>query len=344
MTAIPEPEHTTINAIDTYHQSQQGKPRPHMGVSQLGQPCDRRLWLQFRWAVQERFPGRILRLFRRGHDEENAIVQDLRAVGVDIQETNARQSFVSFGKHVSGSPDGVIESGLIEAPKTRHVAEFKTHSKKSFDDLTKKGSVKQSKPEHWAQMQAYMHGKGIDRAAYIAVCKDDDRMYLERIYYDEEAAQKLVERGQRIAMAERMPEPVAGAAPDWYQCKFCPAHSFCHGDRLTKHANCRTCAHATPTQDSQWHCAFWDSVIPTEFQHKGCDNHVLHPDLVPWEMRDSDSDWQAVYIINEKPTVNGNPADGDRVYASSELIANANGCQDEGVNEIRDRFNGRVAG
>ena len=82
MSLIPEPTATTAKAIDAYHESKKEKPRPHMGVSLLGHPCDRWLWLSFRWAIQEDFPGRILRLFRRGHHEENWIVQDLRAIGV----------------------------------------------------------------------------------------------------------------------------------------------------------------------------------------------------------------------------------------------------------------------
>jgi len=343
MTAIPEPEHTTINAIDKAHEGRQSKPRSHMGVSQLGQPCDRRLWLTFRWAVQEQHNGRMLRLFRRGQNEEASIIADLRATGVDIQQTTDRQSYVDFGAHVGGSPDGVIESGLIEAPKKRHIAEFKTHSKKSFDDLIKKGDLKQAKPEHWAQVQVYMHGKDIDRTAYIAICKDDDRMYLERIRLDKDAAAKLVERGQRIATDERMPEPISGD-PTYYICKMCPAHSFCHGNHTAQEANCRTCAHSTPTDDGRWHCAFWDDYIPTEFQRHGCDNHVLHPDTVPWEIRDSESEWEAVYIVNGQPVVNGNPEGREGVYASSELIANAHGCTDDGVNEIRERFSGRVVG
>jgi hypothetical protein len=49
--------------------------------------------------------------------------------------------------------------------------------------LEKKG-VKVSKPMHWAQMQVYMLGTKIERALYVAVCKDDDRIYTERVKYD----------------------------------------------------------------------------------------------------------------------------------------------------------------
>ena len=184
---LPEPNHSIQALIDRHHESQAEHPRPHMGASQIGHPCDRWLWLSFRWAVQPQFPGRILRVFRRGRNEEETIVSDLRAIGLDVRGAQKR---VDFGSHVSGSLDGIIESGVPGSTK-RHVAEFKTHSRKSFDDLDKHG-VEKSKPEHWVQMQAYMHGTGIERALYVAVCKDDDRIYTERIKYDKPPRRPLL--------------------------------------------------------------------------------------------------------------------------------------------------------
>lgn len=340
---IPEPDNSITALIDKYHEEKQEPPRPHLGASLLGHPCDRWLWLSFRWAVQEKFPGRILRLFRRGQIEEATIVSDLRAIGLDVRGTTGAQQRVSFGAHVSGSLDGIIERGVPEAPKARHVVEFKTHSKKSFDDLDKHG-VEKSKPQHFGQMHVYMHGTEIDRALYVAVCKDDDRIYTERVKYNKAVAEKLVERGQRIALSDRMPEPIS-ADPSWYQCKFCPAHEFCHETRLTKHANCRTCAHSTANQDSTWHCAKWDDTIPVEAQREGCDGHVLHPDLVPWQMKDGPDEWTAVYEINGVNVANGDP-EQEGVYGSKELLANAAACAsgDKFIADIRRDFGGRIVG
>lgn len=313
------------SAIDAHHESREEKPRLHLGASLLGHHCDRWLWLSFRWAVREQFTGRMLRLFRRGQMEEATIVSDLRAIGVDIGSTGGQQSRVNFGKHVSGSLDGVIEYGVPGAENTRHVAEFKTHSKKSFDELVKDG-VEKSKPMHWCQMQVYMHGKGIDRALYGAVCKDDDRYYFERVRYDRAVAEALVARGHRITMAERMPEPCPGAAPDWYQCKMCAAHDFCHGSRLAREVNCRTCSHATPTEDSRWTCARYDGIdIPPEVQPLGCDAHVAHPDLVPWQMLDSESPFIARWRIDGVEVANGEPA--AYVYRTREIIAAPEYCK-----------------
>ena len=340
MTAIPPPIHTIANLIDGHHADQHDDPRLHLGGSTLGHPCERWLWLSFRWAVREKFPGRIRRLFRRGRNEEEIVVADLKAIGLDISETGDGQRFLNLGKHVGGSVDGIIESGVPGAIKTRHILEIKTHNKKSFDDLEKKG-VQDSKPVHWAQMQVYMLGTKIERALYVAVCKDDDRLYTERVKYDEEAAGNLLDRGHRIALTERIPVPISTDA-SWYQCKFCAAHSFCHKRQLTQEVNCRTCAHATPETDSTWSCARWvrgeGNNIPGDFQKTGCDSHVLHPDLVPWPIKDSNTPHEAVYEINGADVRNG---EGDAyVYTSKELIAGGEACADENVQKVRETFPG----
>ena len=329
MSKLPDPVNTIATMIDQYHASKKSKPRPHMGVSLLGHHCDRWLWINFRWAVVEDFDGRILRLFRRGHSEEDTIIRDLRSIGIDIRSSQRR---VDFGNHVSGSLDGVIEKGVPEAPKARHVAEFKTHSKKSFDDMVKNG-VEKSKPMHFIQMQVYMHGTNINRALYLAVCKDDDRIYTERVKYDKKVAEDAIIRGKRIAMSDRMPEPVS-ADPSWYQCKFCPAHSFCHKQEPTRHINCRTCAHSTAMPDSTFRCERHDAdAIPEDFQHEGCDDHILHPDMVHWPMEGSEDGHSVKWKIGDKWIVNGK--DG---YKSSEIIANAEVLDDPVVLSIKAMF------
>ena len=340
---IPEPEYNIANLIDKHHEERQEPPRPHLGASTLGHPCDRWLWLSFRWAVQQKFDGRILRVFRRGNLEEAQIVSDLRAIGIDIQRTTSNQSRVSFGSHVSGSLDGVIKSGVLGAPKKEHVAEFKTHSLKSFNDLEKKG-VEDSKPEHFVQMQVYMAGTEIDRALYVAVCKDDDRIYTERVKFDKEVAEKAIARGKRIALADRMPEPLS-ADPTWYQCRWCPAHDFCFESKITKHANCRTCANSTALENSTWRCERHEAdEIPVEWQREGCDSHVLHPDLVPYQRKESTNEWQAIYVINGKDVINGEPS--ETVFGSKEILANPDVCAnpDEFALEFRREFNARVVG
>ena len=204
--------------------------------------------------------------------------------------------------------------------------------------------MERAKFDHFVQMQSYMHGTGIDRALYVAVCKDDDRIYTERVEYDKGVAENAIARGKRIALSDRMPEPLS-VDPSWYQCKWCPAHEFCHGDRLTKEVNCRTCAHSTATEDSKWICErHAGNEIPVEWQREGCDSHVLHPDMVPWQRKEAQDEWQTIYVIKGKDVVNGEPGDG--VFGSKELVANAEACAeaDEGMIEFRKNFDARVVG
>lgn len=279
MSTIPDPTYSIAAAIDAAHEAEIDQPRNHMGASLLGHHCDRYLWISFRWAMRERFHGRILRLFRRGRLEEATAVDDLRRVGCVITNTGADQARVDFGCHVSGSVDGVIRSGLPGAEKTPHILEIKTHSRKSFEQLERDG-VKAAKPMHFTQMQVYMMGLGLDRALYYAVCKDDDRIYTERVRLDRHHAEAAVARGQRIAIADAMPEPCAGASAIWYLCKFCPAHALCHRGVSVPERNCRTCGYSTATADGRWHCELWRADIPDGAQLDGCEKFEIHPHMI----------------------------------------------------------------
>lgn len=355
---LPSPQHSIAAAIDKAHEARAAADperfREHLGASLLGHPCSRWLWLSFRWAVVPSFSGRVLRLFRRGQNEEAQIVSDLRAIGIDIRETGEHQRRVILGPHLGGGIDGIIHSGVPEAPKKRHIAEFKTHSLKSFEKVSKEG-VQAAHPQHWVQMQLYMHGTHllgggqnapdkIDRALYVAICKDDDRIYTERVRYDAEAAEKYVRRGGDIVAADR-PPPRISENPSWYQCKMCQAHDLCHGAKLTREVNCRTCAHSTPLENGTWRCERHDADgIPADYQRTGCESHALHPDLVPWEMARPVDKWTPVFIVNGKKVANGE-ADA-HIFSSREIVANPAACdpEDEDLRGLRVELEGRVAG
>jgi len=340
---IPEAENSITALIDKHHQSlaAQEMPRPHLGCSIVGHPCDRWLWLSFRFAVKPSFSGRVLRMFRRGRNEEATIIDDLRSIGIKVRALE-EQMRVEFGSHLSGSVDSILDAGVPGAVKTPHIAEFKTHSAKSFADVQKQG-VEKSKFEHYVQCQLYMAGTGIHRCLYIAICKDNDEIYTERIVYDKIFANKYIDRGQRIALADRMPPPIS-TDPSWYQCKFCPAFSMCHEAQPTREVNCRTCAHSTAKPNSTWDCERYESDdIPLEWQVRGCESHVLHPDVVHWKRKDGPNEWTAIYVINGKDVANGDP--DAHIYSSKELLANPAMCAAGDAEIERLRGNGaRVVG
>lgn len=337
---IPEPLHTLAAAIDAAHAAQVEAPRPHMGASGIGHACDRWIWLSFRWAVREQFQGRILRLFRRGHMEEKTVHDDLRLAGCNIKtiDPETRKQYAFKDGHFGGSCDGIISTGVPEARKTEHILEVKTHSLKSFNDVEKNGVAK-SKPQHWSQMQVYMQAFGLEDALYYAVCKDDDRIYTERVKLDKAAARALMDKAQRLIAADRMPEPLS-ADPSWFECKYCAAHDLCHGSKLTKQANCRTCAHSTAERDGRWTCAHWEMDIPdVDAQRAGCDSHLLHPDLVPPDWKYEPQTEEGVIWLTPAGKIHNAPEG----HTSAEIVANWQACA-ENLKAPYAAFDAKVVG
>ncbi len=294
MAPLPPSPAATVAAIYAAYEADTGSGfREHLGASIIGTECERALWYDFRWATRATHSGRLLRLFQTGHLAEERFVADLRRIGVTVLEVdpeNGKQWSVRDDTgHFGGSMDGVLQ-GLLEAPKAWHVAEFKTHSTKSFEALKTKG-VEKSKPMHWAQMQVYMHMTGIDRALYLAVNKNDDELYQERIHADAAAAMRLIAKAQRIIAAERPPGRIS-EDPAWWQCRFCNHHAVCHeGGTPVRH--CRSCISSTPVDGGRWHCGKHIYGISGDEQRVGCVAHLYIPDLVHGEQVDAGEDWIA---------------------------------------------------
>lgn len=278
MTALPQPQASTAQAILRWWEAKPDEHRAHLGASLIGHGCDRRLWLTFRWAGKEKFDGRMLRLFSTGQREEARVVEELRGIGCEVHADDGQAQFrvAACDGHFGGSMDGVV-LGLPEAPATWHVLEVKTHSAKSFKELCAKG-VQAAKPLHYAQMQTYMHLGELERALYYAVCKDTDDTYLERVPYDRAFAQKLVDKAQRIISADAPPQRLSND-PAWFECKFCQFHAQCHGQQFPE-ANCRTCVHSSPTANAQWECASKRRTLTLAQQRQGCEQHLFVPPML----------------------------------------------------------------
>jgi len=318
--------------------------RPHLGASLIGRPCERALWYAFRWARCAVFDGRMLRLFARGQREEDTFAGLLRAAGVNVVQAdpNSGEQYRFGTSHFGGSMDAAC-IGLPDAPQTWHVVEMKTHGKKSFDDLTAKG-VQIAKPEHWAQMQCYMAWTGMDRALYMAVCKDDDRLHLERVDYDKEAVMRLFDKAQRIVDAQE-PPPGISDKPDWYQCKLCDYHAHCHGEAVPL-PTCRSCAHVTPVADGRWHCERNSKTLDVAAQKAACQGHRFIPALLSRFAEAIEADTEANWIKYRHKTTgltfsNGLPPEG---YESAEIHACTGKAAlgDPVVEGFRKEFDARI--
>jgi len=310
----------TVLAIYRHYEEKRGEwRRAHLGGSQIGQPCERALWYGFRWASAPEFPGRVLRLFDTGHREEARLVADLRAIGIEVHEvdpdTGEQFRVSAHGGHFGGSIDGAGR-GFQESSQW-HVLEFKTSNTKRFRELKAKG-VEKARPEHYAQMQVYMHLTGMRRAYYLAVCKDNDEIYGERVRYSKADAEQLIERARRIIAADS-PPPRLSEDPEYYICRWCDHRPICHGDMLPE-VSCRTCLHATPELDGdrRWSCARWQKDLSLGEQKAGCSEHLYIPGVTPWEVADAD------------------PAENSVTYENGPKNGGAGGLDSVTLKEVQD--------
>jgi hypothetical protein len=317
--------------------------RPHLGASQIGRSCTAALWWSFRWASDPGHEPRVLRLFARGQREEDVIVSLLRSAGIRViqDDPNTGRQYSFRDGHFGGSMDGAAQ-GLPES-KAWHVTEFKTAGRKAFEQLTKIG-VQKAQPTHWAQMQCYMHWTGMERALYVSVCKDDDRLHLERVDYNHEAAERFIRRAQDIIATDAPMERIS-EDPTWYECKWCEHHGVCHGDRAPR-VSCRTCSHVTFRRDGTTHCGLHDVVLAVEHQKTGCEQHLYNPAMLRnWATpvdASEEENWVRYYVPSiEAEITNGS---GREHFTSSEIAAAPTPeiFVDKKLLALRDAFDGRI--
>lgn len=264
MVSLTQVKRSTLALLDEpVHVS---RHTPSLGMSEIGHSCTRYLWFKFRWAYTGSFPSRMIRLFNRGHREEDVVIKLLTDIGYEV--SGAQNKVITGFGHVKGFCDGEVK-GVIEAPKTTHILEIKAVNDRAFKEFLKKGT-KVARPQYFAQCQLYMHHFGRTRTLFVVVNKNDDSIYIERIKYDKNVAFTLNRRAEGIILADS-PPPKAYSAT-WFVCKYCDARHICH-EGIHWNENCRTCSFVEPSPGGNWHCNVSGEIIDYSQQLKGCDKY-----------------------------------------------------------------------
>jgi len=286
------------------------------------------------------------------------MIEELRGIGCTVHdldpETGQQFEMKELGGHFSGHMDGCV-LGVLEAPKTWHVAEFKTmggtedqHSK-DFEKVKKDG-VQKAKPVHYAQMQAYMGSTGMTRALYECKKKATDEIHTERVRFDPKYYAWLMERAERIIRAQMPPERCANR-PDSFSCRFCDAYKMCWGTADVALPipcrSCRSCCHATPEIDkdedwARWSCAKHNKDIRLEDQDAGCDSHLIIPGLISFaEPTDSGDDWIEFTNTDDGAVWKHGASDG--MWSTDELMKTPGPIVGiPAVNVVKESFAGEV--
>lgn len=231
----------------------------------LGHPCDRFIWLAYRWACWLPISGQTERRKDSEGKEFKGVLKDLEALGLTIKNTDK----------------GLIATGVPEAPATEHLLMFELLSDASFQVLHSKG-LKEALPMSYTTLQCQLHGVA-DRALYIAENGNTSELVAYRVRLDEGFASRQEERICEIISSPKIPQKISESDEEKV-CKECDYYTFCHFWKRPE-VHCRTCSHFYAERNGVGRCSLFDKMeIPYETQIKGCDCHIMRPDLVDWEL------------------------------------------------------------
>jgi len=245
--------------------------RNHLGASEMGEACSRKLWYKFRWVREEIHEGRVQRLFQVGHEAEPRFKMYLEGIGFTVLDrADDMQQFriSAHNGHYGGSLDGIAK----HPEYGEFLLEFKTNGTgKGFVDVADKG-VEKAKPKHWAQMCQYgLHYK-LKYALYLIENKNDSDITVDIVELDWKLGEEMQKKAGDIINSQ-VPPPKISLNDAFFDCKFCSFVDVCHHGVCVE-VNCRSCKYAEPDFDGKWMCNFYNSNIPSEFIPKGCDKHV----------------------------------------------------------------------
>ena len=286
-------------SIDLAIESDGGESWRSAGISMssVGHKCIRKLWYDLHWVGSlEEISGRTRRYFEIGNIDEERILKWLKMAGFEVEDEEflgKQKKVILAGGFLRGKLDGRVR-GIPEAPKAIHVTEMKSINQKIYDFLIKKG-VKEVKFDHYTQIQMYMHSTGDKRGLYIALNRNEQTLYIERIKYDIDFCLRAEGRALNVAesdtpppkLHESMSKPMAKR-----DCAICSHQGICHRGQFPSESNCRTCVFVQKILDgnSTWHCTRFNTPRSYSEQMEGCDAHIYIPELVPGEVIDFDEE------------------------------------------------------
>lgn len=279
MVALPTKNSGELLVDRIYKAIEKAEEKPiylaRIGASSIGEECLRSLWLSWRAYDDKKFGGRMLRLFKTGHLQEDRILDDLRLAGFELwshDEDGKQWTYTDKTGHFVCKLDGVMR-GVPQAEKTPHDLEIKTHSLDSFKGVVKKG-VAESKPMHYWQMQAGMKYGKLTRALYLALCKNDEAYYAERVYPDSAVMNRIE---AKITTLVEAPIPPVGISDDGkaFGCKWCDFKEVCVEGK-TPIKTCRSCVNAVVLKtNGDWACGLTGQVLSNDEQKLACDDYEV---------------------------------------------------------------------
>jgi hypothetical protein len=213
------------NRIEKHQYGIHDKGRGYIGASNIGSPCLRQIWYEFKGVNADLIPPKMRRAWEIGNCLESLILDWIEQTGLTIdREWEQLQS-----KNVplfKGHLDSVWVSRGQTMKNAIAIIEIKTAKDSNFNLFVKNGLKKWS-PQYYAQIQSYMGMSGIYTTYIFVLNKDNSNISDEKVHFDEAFYESLEEKARLIESAA-VPPPKINGSPSWYLCKMCKFNKVCH--------------------------------------------------------------------------------------------------------------------
>lgn len=209
--------------------------RAYLGASRLGASCERALQYEYADAPVDpgrEISGRLLRIFERGHVNEDCMVDWLRDAGFDLRTRSAsgeQFGFAALDGRLQGHADGVIVGG----PKGfayPALWENKCLGSKAWRELEKNG-LAVAKPVYAAQVAIYQAYLDLYEhpALFTAVNADTMEIHTELVPFDAALAQRMSDRAVKLIAATEAGELLPRSFSDstHFECRMCAWQDRC---------------------------------------------------------------------------------------------------------------------
>jgi hypothetical protein len=209
--------------------------RDYIGMSELGDPCLRRVFYNAEKAPRKPFDGAKLRIFETGHVYEAMVARWLRAAGLTLHtEGEPGWSFESTtaNGHIKGHIDGFVSGGpRIPGLPYPFIWENKALGSKWWKLIVKNG-LQFQEPKYYGQVQLYMGYFEVHNALFSAVNKDTEEVYWEIVPFDLAEAQRFSDRGVSVihALDDGVPPERLCPNPTYFEAKWCGYAEHCFRD------------------------------------------------------------------------------------------------------------------
>ena len=257
---LPQEKLPLVNEMYEAACRERGEQRNYLGMSSIGDPCKRKLWLSFMGYDPLPIEGRAAMIFDLGSRVEDAVIHWLEAAGYTIE--GQQQDFTAHNGFFRGHCDGIIH-GVTQKP---HILEIKSANAKKFKAFKEQGIASVS-PVYYAQVQCYMGYSGLERAVWVVMCKDNCELYTERVHFNQAHFDALHQRALEILTAREMPEKTEG------MCQWCEQRAWCGGRSVQTRQTCGTCIYCWAGLEPR--CSHLDHQVPIKRWGTGCPDWQL---------------------------------------------------------------------